>query len=447
MGYFSIRPDNLRDCAARFQNAGERLNITSPQVDDVANELSGLSGMDGVITTVRYLAEMVREEGTKTDNLGTALSQIIQLYESHEEGIIENMQGSGSVSEVTTGGPESGTTGRTNDKIMNISPAYKDKVIENYENEHPEIAAEFDRIFSNGEDLSVLSEDDIRNIKYMAYTAPEPDRTIFLGNLSSITVADWRDYKDDDFGNDTTTPTAFFSPDDKQIRFNDSICLSGDKKGAYTTIFHESGHAIDDMINPAGGSDSDTFKYNSDALGRNTTIEDAINYDVYDNLDNPHSVMSRVLDMNSKLPDDQKYGMDEIEHVVSAMREDGNLDGHGLTPRERVLYKQLGQDFVDGIPSSDSPQYEAVTDVYGGASNNALRSGYSGDDPTRMYYGHSDDYWKTPHNTNKELWAEYFSYKMAGDNENLEKFKEYYPEAYKAMQEYEKYLYDKTTGA
>ena len=201
------------------------------------------------------------------------------------------------------------------------------------------------------------------------------------------------------------------------------------------------------MINPAGGSDSDTFKYNSDALGRNTTIEDAINYDVYDNLDNPHSAMSRVLDMNSKLPDDQKYGMDEIEHVVSAMREDGNLDGHGLTPRERVLYKQLGQDFVDGIPSSDSPQYEAVTDVYGGASNNALRSGYSGDDPTRMYYGHSDDYWKTPHNTNKELWAEYFSYKMAGDKENLEKFKEYYPEAYKAMQEYEKYLYDKTTGA
>ncbi len=66
--------------------------------------------------------------------------------------------------------------------------------------------------------------------------------------------------------------------------------------------------------------------------------------------------------------------------------------------------------------------------------------------PETKYYGHSDNYWKTPNNANKELWAEYFSYKMAGDKENLEHMREYFPEAYKAMEAYEQHLYEETVG-
>ena len=446
MGNFSIHPDNIKDSALQLQNAGEVITSLSPQVDNVADELSELSGMDGVITTVRHLATKVREEGTKTLELGDALLRIINLYETHEGNIVNNQTGTGSASEVAQLNYEadSGKSERTSDKLKHIDPAEKDRLIAEYEKEHPEIAAEFDRIFSNGDDLSVLTPDDIRNIKYMAYTAPEPDRTIFLNNLANITVTDWQDFKDDSNGNDTTDPTAFFSPTNKDIHLNDKIALSGDKKGPYTTVFHESGHAIDDLINPANGSDSDTFTYNSSELGKTTTIEEAIMYDVYDNTDNPHSVMSMAMDINNNLPDHQKYDIGELSHVVEAMRSGG--DTSGLTARERVLYRDLGQKFVDGIPSSDYANYESVTDIYGGMSSNALRTDYSGTTPETKYYGHSDNYWKTPNNANKELWAEYFSYKMAGDKENLEHMREYFPEAYKAMEAYEQHLYEETVG-
>ena len=98
MGNFSIHPDNIKDSALQLQNAGEVITSLSPQVDNVADELSELSGMDGVITTVRHLATKVREEGTKTHELGDALLRIINLYETHEGNIVNNQTGTGSAS-------------------------------------------------------------------------------------------------------------------------------------------------------------------------------------------------------------------------------------------------------------------------------------------------------------------------------------------------------------
>ena len=59
-------------------------------------------------------------------------------------------------------------------------------------------------------------------------------------------------------------------------------------------------------------------------------------------------------------------------------------------------------------------------------SNNELRNGY----------GHDNSYWKDPSKAGKELWAEYFSYHMAGDQQNLAYVQEYFPEASKVLDSY-----------
>lgn len=79
-----------------------------------------------------------------------------------------------------------------------------------------------------------------------------------------------------------------------------------------------------------------------------------------------------------------------------------------------------------------SAQYEAVSDVYGGVSHNALRTNY----------GHENDYWNNKNNAGMELWAEFYSYNMARDTENLAYLKEYFPESAKVLEGYAHALAD-----
>ena len=79
---------------------------------------------------------------------------------------------------------------------------------------------------------------------------------------------------------------------------------------------------------------------------------------------------------------------------------------------------------------------EAVTDVYGGASKNGLQNTRNG----RMGYTHKDSYWNDPFNTSRELWAEYFSYNMAGNTDALNNVREYFPEAVQILDQYAEQL-------
>ena len=47
-----------------------------------------------------------------------------------------------------------------------------------------------------------------------------------------------------------------------------------------------------------------------------------------------------------------------------------------------------------------------------------------------------DSYWDDQKNTSRELWAEYFSYQMAGDKEALQNLREYFPEAADLLEQY-----------
>ena len=110
-----------------------------------------------------------------------------------------------------------------------------------------------------------------------------------------------------------------------------------------------------------------------------------------------------------------------IDNVIDAMK---NGSPAGLNAQDRQLYNAVKNEFNNSTPNTEA--YESVSDVYGGMSGNELRNGY----------GHDTNYWNNESMAGKELWAEYFSYNMAGDTENLNNLNEYFPEASKVLEQY-----------
>ena len=105
-----------------------------------------------------------------------------------------------------------------------------------------------------------------------------------------------------------------------------------------------------------------------------------------------------------------------------------NGNKSSLSKSELALYNHVKNEFSNSIGRAE--KYESVTDVYGGTSKNNITDGQG--------YHHSTKYWndRSSDAPAKELWAEYFSYNMANNTENLEHLKEYFPEAAKVMDAY-----------
>ena len=74
--------------------------------------------------------------------------------------------------------------------------------------------------------------------------------------------------------------------------------------------------------------------------------------------------------------------------------------------------------------------YEAVTDVTNGITQKQLYD-------KSTYYRHSkENYWDPANQMEpKELFAEYFSYNMTGDQDKIAITQDYFPEATKAIDE------------
>ena len=117
--------------------------------------------------------------------------------------------------------------------------------------------------------------------------------------------------------------------------------------------------------------------------------------------------------------------------MIEAFKQ-GSSDG--LSKADRELYNAVRNAHQNECGGGES--VEAVTDVYGGASKNGLQNTRNG----RMGYTHKDSYWNDPFNTSRELWAEYFSYNMAGNTDALNNVREYFPEAVQIMDQYAEQL-------
>ena len=294
-------------------------------------------------------------------------------------------------------------------KVADISDEDKDKVIKAFEDTHSEWADELDKILKSG-NPNTLTEDDIRNIKFIAYTADEPYRSIYLENVKKYTIGAI---------GDPENGGAFYSPSRDAVYFEDNTnYFSEDPRGAYTTFFHESGHATDYNQNDSKDPYTLDFTVYSEEMGREVTLMEAIEYDVYS-------------DIESQI---QKYSGDEetVKRILDAFRY-GN-DTSGLSKQEKAIYDRVVNYYNSDLSGEVN---EAACDVYGGMTN--LKIGQNG-------YGHRPadgdinnfHYWydKNGNATGsqaKELWAEYFSYCMTGDEEALDSLREHFPAACKVL--------------
>ena len=399
---FEIKLVEVSSNVEEIKEIADKIESIESSISDIENnfKLFHISSINSLKNTLRKQRLDIQDYHRKMDVLGDSLIAIVQKYDDCEKEVCDKETVG---LEQTKGSPVENTYLQAE-----ISDAEKEKVIRDYEKKHQKEAEIFDK-FLDGDDSGNLTKDDIRNIKFLVYTSEEPFISIYLKSLSKYKIK-------------TTNldKGAYYQPWKHSVSYTYPDSFNEDPRGPYTTFFHEGGHAIDDLSDKAKwiGSDTEKFRVHSEAMDKEVTLREAIEYDVYYNKDNPHSMTS----IANKIIASKKSGSDgNIKDVIDAFKF-GNTSK--LNKDDLKLYNAVKNEYLRTTGKDE--RYEAVSDVYGGMSNNELRTGY----------GHDTNYWKDKSKVGKELWAEYFSYNMAGDTENIRLLVEYFPEASKFLEQY-----------
>lgn len=419
MSEFKIKTGNALNVADDIIDCAALLSDCESEVSSVMNSIGSSLGSSsvGIMAQLSELCTQLNNQDVNLTNLGLALKKIVEDYIRTEKLVVAGADGikigsSCGVLESTAIDTTICRDTKGRQDLLNTSDSDKDSVISEFEKKHPTVRDEFDRFLLSG-DNNLLTDDDKRNIKYLVYTADEPYRSVFLSCI--------KEYEIDDGNLDKS---AFYSSGifSKDLTYDYPDSFGSDPRGPFTTFFHECGHCIDDLadISSYFGYDTASYEFYSEDMGKNVTLYDTIIYDVYFNENNPHSITSIG---NTFITKGDKDAEQTLYTVVLAFAYGANPDD--LLYKERVLYKKILEYHNNSCTSGVI--HEAVTDVYGGASHNALRNGG---------YGHENTYWENKNKLGKELWAEYFSYNMARSDEALENLKEFFPESAKLMDDY-----------
>lgn len=265
----------------------------------------------------------------------------------------------------------------------------KDEVIRQYELEHSETAEKIDKL------LEHLDETDIREIKYLAYTAPEPFRTIYLNTLDRYSTGDLSGHID-----------GMYLLDHINVNMAEE---AGNPRGPYTTFFHESGHAIDNKFR--------FFRINESWSHRNEagqSLMDVIREDV-------RADVTATVEMYTTDPDMQKH---LVEYIMG--HDKGAFSS--LTPDEQDLMTNSIRPYYSRILAGEVN--EAASDVYGGITNNIIIGSYGHTQGPYWYILGQPTYFQP-----MELWAEYFSYGMTNNQAAMQSLRERFPEAIQFLDE------------
>lgn len=280
--------------------------------------------------------------------------------------------------------------------------------------------------------LSPLKEKTAIEVKYAAYTAREPYRSLWIKYLDQYKIVD-ASYEG----------KAKFNPKDNGIFIDESL-INDNKEEFMFKFFHECGHAIDsnarnDKQN-LNGYFSDTYKYNE-----LKTLDECNASDVRNNL---YKMIDIIYDsslnegktIEEELKEEESYEnwSDEkkdkikeetVKHLLLENQEKPSEEVRGLKVKVREKYsEQFGGS--DGKCVSDI--YEAHTDWYiGGCSSH-----YEKDNPS-FWWVEDDNTGKKYRNrtSNSECFAEYFQINMMNDTAAIETTKKYLPESYSCMDE------------
>lgn len=310
--------------------------------------------------------------------------------------------------------------------------AMQERVVILYQMLDPDVAQRFWELFDSSE--TAIDEFDRNNIMYIAYTAEEPYRSLFLNSLGTYTIGR-TDLSGSYFtrsGDETDGTPA------NSINFGASDSFYHCPKGAYNTFFHECGHAIDYNI------DGETFFSNTYKDGSNYNM---IAGDVYAHIEGEIEdyINNKVA---SGVSNAASYEACSVEKIIDCIKNGG--DKSGLSYYESKVYDAIEKGIYSELSArSTFHHYEningilqgtkyvaGISDVYGGVTNNAIKGdrGHTSVDTDGPYAGECI-YWYNPETgektgaQEKELWAHYFSFGMIGDVEAMNAMKQYFPNA------------------
>lgn len=269
-----------------------------------------------------------------------------------------------------------------------VSSDDKDEFIKIYEIYNPEKKKKLDNL------LLKLTEEQIREVKYILYTADEPYRSIYLNELESYTI-----------GNVSGSDTGFFRPFDNTINV-DMIAEPTNPRGPYTTFFHESGHALDYNFYNDGNFYSLTYR-NSEGKSLQDVIFEDVRNDIRQTI--------------AKYTSDEKMQENLLNYLISDKNNRGDL-----TKTEEKILENVLKAYKKDITGMEK---EAYSDIYGGVTDNAIVGNYS---HTRENYWYDENGNATGAQA-VELWAEYYSYCMTGNEEAMENLREHFPNAAKFL--------------
>lgn len=299
--------------------------------------------------------------------------------------------------------------------IMDVD---KRKVVDAFEDLHPDYQAKINELLASGS-VNTLTETDILNIKFLAYTTEEPFRSIYLNHIDKYEIGTTMVI--DDEGN---IGGSYYQYSTNTINFGEDPFWT-DPRGPYTTFFHESGHATDYQYADGNLSLPMTMSYEAQKL------QQAIENDVYNDIRN--TIMTEI--------EKESAGIEGIAENIDVDKI-LNTYRYGQTNVQLNADEARIKKMVDMYYKSDlaGAVNEAASDVYGGVTNLAIDAGF-GHRPNKKK-GQTIDtytYWykngKPTYAQSKELWAEYFSYKMTGNEAALESLRRHFPTAITVLDE------------
>lgn len=321
---------------------------------------------------------------------------------------------------------EAGMTGVSQD--TSSVPSNDHDIVTAYERENPDVAKKMDKAFKN----SGLADSDIDKIKSTVYNAPEPYRSLYIQNLGKYTYGE---------GNRTAYSEIF-----NRAMYSDADELSKDPKGAYNGIFHESGHAIDD-VEKSWGNITEKYSYKGRSLYELITQDVRGNISAY--IDANYGDLSveekNIIMRSMNLTDDAEFRYMARDNALS----DGRLN--------RIRTQVLDHYYDVEMAGYDN---EAVCDIYGGVTNEVFYKEH--DEVHLSHVRNGSDYWfnnglidlgyfagnydyatgefiygvnDQSGNQAKELWAIFFAAQMTQDTAVLKNMKEHFPSAYEAMEQ------------
>ena len=316
---------------------------------------------------------------------------------------------------------------------QNDDKTRQELVVDIYRLMDTDSAEKFDTLFNSGN--VPVDQFDQYNIMYLVYTADEPYRSIYLNSLGKY-----------ELGNITLTGGSFYTSggnsdieyaDANTVNLNYSETMFDDPRGPYTTFFHECGHAIDFNVAYDIGSYSSSYDW-----GSNYSI---ILDDVYDRL---------KTEINNYMASDPRYMYipestrnDMCFNVLTSILNDGEtsyLSTSEIDLLEEIQAKMnndLSQTGTSTFTSdgSGAAVYECPSDIYGGTTNNVVVGNYShsifNDDNSNGVWDSGESathYWYNSFGSHtnaqeQEMWAEYYSYNMTGNEEALNAIATYLP--------------------